>query len=603
MIKMSGKELFSKMTADRKRGFLSGTIVMFIICSTILLAYTISVRGASPSISYASPSNGATFVSVWRGEGVNITVNVTDADGDLNQVVLKWNNSGSWSTFYDSGALGGVSYHNHTVLNTNFTGSWHTYEWQICAYDIAWHNTTYSFTTEYVWGDEQIVTFNDVKNLYYPSILKNNTDDYFVAWVNWDDYDVEAIHSTKVDFIANSVVDVDTDTRNYDGSSYSNTNRLAYLYSYNNKCYIAYTDDDASSNSNHYYTKYWNGSAWIGKTDTGIPNVWDDGVTQGHGAFTIYYNGEWQTFLVRYYYSSNYYTALYWYHGSSPFSGTATLIENYGTLNDNYNFYQSSTILEGKLVLVYRDVGDDLHWRTYDGVSWTDKGDIEADIGDYGCSVVKDPVNNQLVLVYINATGNMYYRTLTDPTGSWSSPHLIFTPASGKTIKHPYVSYIDHRVTIVFSYNLRGTYDIYMISAPDYMSNPLQGWLAQYGRIKFPDAVPNQQHVNSSVVAYKNIGHRNFVEFNRTFADIGSIQCENGNIRLWGSVDNTSWTSLGVTDANGKILHINSTTWATGMPWNTGDVRYFKYEIVDVGSVPEDLHSCDYQWEWEITLS
>jgi len=101
-------EKIKKMVESKKKGFVSGIIVGMLVFSTLMLAYT------------------DTFVDVWRGKGVNVTVNVSDGDGDLNQVVLKWNNSGTWDTFYDSGALGTVNYHNHTVLNTNFTGSWET---------------------------------------------------------------------------------------------------------------------------------------------------------------------------------------------------------------------------------------------------------------------------------------------------------------------------------------------------------------------------------------------------------------------------------------------------------------------------------------------
>jgi len=103
-----------KMVGSKKKGFVSGIIVGMLVFSTLMVAYTTIVSGASPSVVYASPDNTDTFVDVWRGKGVNVTVNVSDGDGDLNQVVLKWNNSGSWDTFYDSGALGGVSYHNHT---------------------------------------------------------------------------------------------------------------------------------------------------------------------------------------------------------------------------------------------------------------------------------------------------------------------------------------------------------------------------------------------------------------------------------------------------------------------------------------------------------
>jgi len=107
--------------------------------------------------------------------------------------------------------------------------------------------------------------------------------------------------------------------------------------------------------------------------------------------------------------------------------------------------------------------------------------------------------------------------------------------------------------------------------------------------------------VNSSVFYFKNIDSRAITEINITFADMGSIQCES-NFKLWGSTDNSSWTDLGTTNATGVLGPINSGTWATGMNWGSGEIRYFKVEILDVGAVPEDLHSCDESWIWEITL-
>jgi len=184
----------------------------------------------------------------------------------------------------------------------------------------------------------------------------------------------------------------------------------------------------------------------------------------------------------------------------------------------------------------------------------------------------------------------MYYRILTDPDGTWSEPHLIFQPESGYSIKYPHVSYIDHRLVVTFAYNIRGNYNIYMISAPDYVSEA-HGVLKQYNRIQFPDSTPNQKNVNSSVFYFENINSRAINWINWSFSDIGSIQCEN-NIRLWGSTDNSSWTAIGTTDANGYI-NMTTTTWAGGLPWEAGDKRYFKIEILDIGSVVEDLYSCD----------
>jgi len=501
-----------------------------------MLAYTTIVSGASPSIVYASPDNGDTFVDVWRGKGVNVTVNVTDGDGDLNQVVLKWNNSGTWSTFYDSGALGGVSYHNHTVLNTNFTGSWETYEYQICAYDTAWTNTTYSFTTEYVFGDANLV-FGDFRasqnNMDLSVMYKNNTGDYYL-WAGNASIDGK-ISSQGWDFMTKNKIDIATGKYPYNA------------FTYNGQPYVYYYDSD--------YLRYatWNGSAWVtGSTGVRQRNSYLGEGATGYGADIKYYDGKWCIVAGH---RVNYNGKLSFYTATNP-TGTLTYQQDLSSGSQVYQgsysgnpvyanwFMPSLDVLNGKLVLTYIDGGRDLHWQVYDGVNWVDKGDIEADLGTesnelqgHWQSLVKDPVNQQIILVYINASGNMYYCILTDPDGTWSEPHLLFQPASDKAIKYPHVSYIDHRLVVTFAYNLRGNYNIYMISAPDYITLPQGGVLKQYNRIQFPDATPNQKNVNSSVFYFKNIDSRAITEINITFADIGSIQCES-NFKLWGSTDN-----------------------------------------------------------------
>jgi len=564
-----------------KRKFVAGLITGMIIFGALTF-FAIITMAVSPSIVYAYPADDATFVDVWRGHGVNVTVNVSDGDGDLQQVVLKWNNSGTWATFYDSGALGGVSYHNVTVLNTNFTGSWTTYEWQICAKDgTGWTNTTYSFTTEYVWGDPVMVAFDDLNDLLLPQIIKNNTNDYFISFILGDR--IYTRHSPNMFFADKSNILVN------DTGLTSNDMVANYLFNHDGKLYIVY---ERENNGIQYEKKCWNGSAWVSPTSA---DFWTYS-NRGQQPCAIYYDGAWQTIGQYYNTSSN--TAIKHIRGSTPFSGTT--IDSLDSYSGYFQFYPSLAIFDGYMVLTYRDSGNDLHWKIYDGVNWVDKGDIDLDIGDYGLTLIKDPVNNQLVLIYVNASGNMYYRTLSDISGSWSSPHLLFTPASGKTVKHPYAQFIDRRIVVVFSYNLRGTYDIYMISAPEYLSSASGGVLKQYNRIQFPDAVPNQQHVNSSVFYFENIDSRNITQITWNFADIGSIQCEN-NFVLWGSTDNATWTKIGTADASGVVV-MNATTWVGGMPWATGEKRYFKLEILNIGSVPEDLHSCDEAFLLEVNL-
>ena len=578
-----------KMNENRRK-FIAGLITGLIVFGALTFYATIT-RAVNPSIVYAYPSNGATFVDVWRGHGVNITVNVSDGDGDLQQVVLKWNNSGTWDTFYDSGALGGVSYHNVTVLNSNFTGSWETYEWQICAKDgVGWTNTTYSFTTEYVWGDP-VMIFGDFSSspidITWSVMYKNNTNDYYLV-VYCDGIDAKRTSNEGLDWIIQPSEDV------------GNYKEVYNAFTYNGHPYFLIRYDDGYR-ANLYYATY-NGSAWnIGDTSLDLSKSADTWSNAGasFGADIKYYDGKWNIVTAGSY--ASYETCLKHYYGTPPNSWTAgaSLTGSYGSKNKEYAFPQLE-ILDGLLVLVYRDPNDDLHWQTYDGVVWTDRGIIESDITgstssgagtNYGIGVIKDPINNQLVLVYKNTSGNLYYRVLSDISSGWSEAHLLFQPESGYSIKYPHVSYIDHRLVVTFAYNIRGNYNIYMISAPEYLSSASGGVLKQYNRIQFPDAIPNQKNVNSSVFYFENINSRAINWINWSFSDIGSIQCEN-NIRLWGSTDNSSWTLIGTTDANGYI-NMTTTTWASGLPWQAGEKRYFKIEILDIGSVSEDLHSLD----------
>jgi len=260
----------------------------------------------------------------------------------------------------------------------------------------------------------------------------------------------------------------------------------------------------------------------------------------------------------------------------------------------------SLNIKNGKLVLTYVDSGRDLHWQVYDGVNWVDKGDIEADLGSgyyiqgHWQSAVKDPVNDQIVCVYINASGNMYYRILTDPSGTWSEPHLIFSPVSGKSIRYPHVSYIDRRLIVTFAYNLRGNYNIYSISAPDYTMT-LSGLNETYNRIVFPDATPTATHVNSTVFAIKNINDRDILNITWHVSNIGDITAPN-NVKVWTNRSG-SWVGYLVgSDGNTSKIDISA---LKGSEWQPGETTYWKLEILDMGGVAETLHATDediYYW-------
>jgi len=588
---------------DRRQA-IAVAILLGFVTAVFIAAFVPYVSGASPSISYADPDNGATHVYVDAGDGVDITVNVTDADADIQQVVLKWNNSGTWTTFYDSGALGGVSYHNVTVLNTNFTGSWVTYEYQICAYDTVWTNTTYSFTTGYVWGDPNCVYLDDEVDLKAGAIYKFNDTTYFLRFTT---------HASDGD-ADTYILQYSTDTNPYGLTA---TKRIdgtlpldGYGFAvYDNKLYT-WTGGTSTYAVHPTYCLWWDGSwhSFNYGTQSGDIAYYErylNYYSLSCGFVAKYYNGEWLVVCGRTYVTSNgwYRTYLEFGRIDNPADDSISVISNIDKkVSYDYNIRHwcpSLEIFEGKLVLTYINSSGYPRWKTYDGSNWVDKGTI-GNSTVTRCSMVKDPVNEQLVVAYIRS-GSLYYRTLSVLDGSWSSEKLIFTPISGKSILDPHLEYINHRIVITLSYDLRGTYNIYTISEPDYMSEA-HGVFQQYNRIQFPDARPSDTRVNSSVFYYKNIGSRTITEINITFSDIGSIQCES-NFKLWGSTDNVSWTDLGTTDASGFLGPINSATWDTGMNWETGDMRYFKLEILDVGAVVEDLHNTDESIVWEITLA
>lgn len=605
-----------KWVQKPKRAFIVGIILGTLIFGSLAVYFAPLVRGANASIGYASPDNGATFVSVDAGDGVTITVNVTDSDSDLAQVEIWSNASGSWSALYQSGALGGVGYHNHSVVDPDALESWTLYYYNISAWDTStgdWTNVTYSYTTDYMWGDPHCIVESNY-NCYYPSIYKNNTDDYFLSWTYYDSYDIRGKHSgmTTIDTLTEqSTTTIEGDTRvrhdyynaDFFGAIYTS------LYSYDGKCYIAYTDDIGDSDYGDYYTKYYWGGSWTGKTTTGIHGQRD--WYKGVGYSTIYYDGVWWTFYGG---IANERGALYRAYGNAPW-GTSdkTLIDQYGTGNRAFDFLPSTAILDGYLVMVYRDKDENIDWYTYDGNAWVHKGDVIAVSGAsgittypatwyhrmcYGLSITKDPVAQQLVMVYVRSNV-LYYRILESPTGSWSAEKTLFTPEGGYNVLHPCVRYIDDRLTVAFSYNYRGTYDIYTINSHDDRSNAKQGIVQRYGRYQFPDASPSDTNINSTVVMYENTGATSWISVNLSTGDIGEIQCEN-NFRFWFSLDNVTFTNVGTTDGSGDINDINSTNFPALFPLVAGDELYVKWEILDVGAVSEDLHSTDYTLRWEI---
>jgi len=553
-----------------RRGLI-GLAITAVILTSIAYIFPQSARGATPTISYASPSDGATFVDVIPGEGVNWTVNVTDSDGNLQRVRLLSNSSGSWQVFYDSGDLGTVSYHNASGTNPNWTGSWKTYYWKICAKDsTGWNNVTYSFTTEYVFGQPHCIALNDDKALTTSVLYKNTTGDYYL-WITQDTDDDILVKTSSLgtDFMTKS------STKACDGGHVYNA------FTYNNILYVYYY------NSHLRYLWYDKATETWKTGDTGIGQLYSNGQpTIAYGADVIYYNGQYQLVCGVGGYTRTY---LRHYKSATPLSSftyvTAIFTSPVASPQTRY-FMPSLQILDGKLILICKDVGNDLHWEIYDGASWADKGVIEADI--YLQSTLKDPVNNQLVCIYINASDWLLYRVLTDPDGTWSDPVVIYKPKSGESIGYVHADYIDRRIVITFASNIRGNYNIYMICAPDYTA-VTSGINVTFNRIQFPDASPNQQHVNSTVFAIKNINDRPILNITWHVGNIGDIETAN-NVRVWSNMSGLWQSWLVGADHNTTKIDISA---YKSSEWLPGETLYWKLEILDVGDVPEDLHAND----------
>jgi len=152
-----------------------------------------------------------------------------------------------------------------------------------------------------------------------------------------------------------------------------------------------------------------------------------------------------------------------------------------------------------------------------------------------------------------------------------------------------HADYIDRRIVITFASNIRGNYNIYMITAPSY-AEPVSGINVTFNRIQFPDAIPNQQHVNSTVFAIKNINDRPILNITWHVGNIGDIETAN-NVRVWSNMSG-SWTNSWLVGSDHNTTKIDISA-IKGSEWLPGETLYWKLEILDVGDVPEDLHAND----------
>lgn len=153
---------------------------------------------------------------------------------------------------------------------------------------------------------------------------------------------------------------------------------------------------------------------------------------------------------------------------------------------------------------------------------------------------------------------------------------------------------------MTFSYNLRGNYNIYTMSSPDY-SGSATGLNYTLNRIQWPDASPGDTNVNSTIFSLKNLDNRDIKTIMWHIDDLGEIT-SNANFEMWTNMSG-SWASIGTTDATGNITTLDiSGEMAGGGEWEPGMNTWWKLEILAVGSVSEDIHSCDESIYYRVTF-
>jgi hypothetical protein len=429
-------------------------------------------------------------------------------------------------------------------------------------------------------------------------MYKNTTHDYYMAIHDDTAQDAQVMTSatgTNWPLVESSLVTVDTSTENEPDMGVWN------LITYDNQTGFFYADASPYITLGYWTAAVYNHSLASWQTiDTGIPSRgyynldgWD---RAGIGFSMIYYDNEYQVVCGVPEGTNKHGIRLAWYSGT-PWDDWSfnSFLETYTSSYAGavtFSLSPSLEILSGTLVLVYKDFGSDLHYRTYDGVGWVDGGDIEADIG-LGCSIAKDEINNQLVLVYVNNTGELVFRVMEAVGSGWSDPHLVFDPGSN-AVQYPKVSYIDARAVITLGYNVRANRNVYTISAPDY-TQPAVG---QYNRIQFEDTPPSSTNVNSTAF-YIRCKSKDIATIQWHFEDIGEITASS-NMKIWTNMSG-SWQGWAC-NATGDVAEIDISA-IKGSEWSPGENLFWKLEILDVGVVSEDLHVVDEHIFYKVTFA
>ena len=453
---------------------------------------------------------------------------------------------GTEETIYSNDSLGGINYFS---IEGNYE-NWRNWSYRkiylnISVYNGTWHNFTNSFYKIGFNLNKKMLYLDDTKTTTSAVIYKNQSGEYFLA-VGQTDNTIKIKKSTNgQDWMNISVL-----------QTLSNAKTPLFFYTYGGNLYLYYFYN------NYVYYVTWNGVLFVSPTQVGA--LGSDSANENPSAI-IYYDGKYHLFAGN----------------GKRYTGTPP---NSWTYADDMIDYCSNPVIFGGYLYVFYAKGDGVYYRYFDGVNWFSENKI-LPFNSAKVVAVKNPISN-FAEGFVIVNNIIYCFSYDFSINKTFGVVIALYNTYGK--QYPSISFIDNSTIMTFSSNDRGNYNAYWITKDHLKFNNL----AIYNRIQFPDATPNQEHVNSSVITMQNVGLRNvtYLEFRFT-SNIGSITYAD-NIKIWGSTDNSTWTDLGVVDANG-YLNITSTTWSSGIPINVGETRYIKFEILNVGNVPEDLHRCE----------
>ena len=570
------------MMNKKRASSIKKIIPILVIASMVFVTMSTMVRSAAPTVTYSSISNGATFVDVMPGDGVNLTVRVADTDSNLQSVNIYTNASGTWANIHSSGALGGVASYNTTKFKVSvWTGSLVKYWFNVTANDGTDTQYVYSFTTEYVFGNMQNTIYNDIKTYYGSSIYKNATGEYYMAFFNSTNAQILMKTSTNgVDWFNRTTTTVDATV----AGGWSEPDGW---FTYNNKPSFFYVDAVAASVAPLMMAS--KGTTWT-TVSAGL-NGWNN-AAYSIGTAITYYDSKWILLSGRSA-AANPYLDLY--YGTPPATWTSIATIASGGQSVSYYWCPSLNIFDSYLILTYKDVNNYFHWRTYDGSTLVDKSYVSTAVIT-SLSVIKDPVANQLVAVYTK-TGDLFYRVLTSPTGTWSNEYTIATTPA--TFDYVNAHYIDDRLVLSVANNARSTlyYANYMISAPDY-SGRTSGFNTSYNRIIFPDAAPTDTNVFSNTYTLKNMDKRAIKTIKWYASNIGDILSAS-NMKFWTNMSG-SWVGYPVSaNRNTSVIDISD---VSGSEWTPGETLWWRIEILSMGGVAESLHTTDEDIYYIVTM-